>query len=85
MIDQVYAGNAGPFVYGCIVYETSDGSTMGLVVGVTVGVVVVVILLVVVVLLLCCLCRRRRRHTDMQTPVADDAIKMSSVFAAAEP
>jgi len=71
---EVYAGNAGPFLHGCIRYETSDEKTTVLVIGITVAGVVLIILVIVLVAV-CIYCNRRR---DTQMPVAD--VKMSSVF-----
>jgi len=70
---EVYAGNAGPFLHGCIHYETADKNTTGLVVGVTVAVFVLIILVIVLVAVCCIL--SYRRYVDTWAAMLSDVVR----------
>jgi len=75
---QVYAGNAGPFMYACIRYE-HVGADIALIVGLVVGLSVLLIIVVLVVAVVC-VCKRRgegKRSSDAER----NEIDMSPVGA----
>ena len=73
---KVSVGNAGPFFYACIRYET-EHINIGLIVGLVVGIGVPLILLIVVVLV--CICKRRKK--EKETSDNDVDLEMSPAVA----
>lgn len=60
----MYVGNAGPFLYSCIRYDTEQDINIALIIGIVVGLVVLLVLLIVVVVVCVCKRRKEKQRTD---------------------
>ena len=77
---KVHVGNAGPYLYRCIRYETGQGSRAWII-GLAVGLAVLLILIVVVVVVVCVYRRRRRAKNKNNDDDVSNDLEMSPVSA----
>jgi len=73
---KVSVGNAGPFFYACIRYETAELIEIGKIVGIVVVIGVPLIILIIIVIV--CVCKRRRKKKKKANDNGID-IEMSPV------
>ena len=79
---KVHVGNAGPFLYGCIRYDTGDVN-LALIIGLAVGLGLLLIIIVAIVVIVC-VYRRRGKEKRAADDGADD-LQMSPVVVESRP
>jgi len=78
---KIFVGNAGPFLYACIRYETGEIS-LAWIIGLVVGIVVLLILITAVAVV--CVYRRRSRQKKIADSDSNE-LEMSPVAADRRP